>query len=482
VSSPFDRLRTSGRRDRNSSPLTKLASWIQSDDLLAMPPARFDRVKQHILDTIGAWIAGSRLEAGVAATRFAATIGDRVGSSIVAACAHARSTEIDDIHLTSLTTPGSVVVSTVLALASQRAHASTERSVRLRTVAEFGAAALAGYEAMIRFGVAIDGPTVLHRGVWPTHAAAAFGSAAAASRAYRLSVEETIGALATALAFGSGMPVSPYPANSSRWITLGIAAANGELAARAAREGLTAPEPANDVSAPLADGLRQTRNAGARRPDRCLFDDIGMKPYPTTRQGLAAIEAARYIAASNNIQSADIDAVTVGLPEVQQRRIVPADIDRIIVAVPELQRRVVDRAGMPTTRLESIVSVRYQVALAIVAPDRFPDVDRTPPFAPDDVRRLVSIVDVRRARDLDSYYPRAWPARVTIVAGRQRFTRTVIRPRGDARRPLGWDEVAEKFERLAAPAIGAAAARRTARTMQHATPDATMPRLWELTS
>jgi len=87
---------------------------------------------------------------------------------------------------------------------------------------------------------------------------------------------------------------------------------------------------------------------------------------------------------------------------------------------------------------------------------------------------------VRRERDLEAYYPDAWPARVTIAVGRRRFTRLVVHPRGDARRPLSWADIAAKFERLAAPAIGFAAARRAVRAMRNATPNAAMPPLWEL--
>jgi len=446
-----------------ASSLTTLADWIQGDDLLRMPPDRFDRVKKHILDTVGAKIAGSRLAAGAATSRLADSVGDPIGSRIIGGCGHARSTEIDDIHLTSCTTPGAVIVPTVLALAGtqtasarfprpRRRRASAERGVRLRTVQEFCAATLAGYEALIRFGVAIAGPMALHRGVWPTHAAAAFGSAAAASRAYALKPGETVAALATALAFGSGRPVSGAPCVSSRWVTLGIAAANGELAARAVNAGLRAPDPGDGVPRRLAGGL----------PRRTLFDDVGMKPFATARQGLAAIEATTALVERNAIDTAAIDSITVDLPE--------------------QLRRVVDRFAMPATRFESIVSVQYQVALAVAAPDRLFDVDRSPPFSSNGLSQLRSRIRIRRARDLDSYYPRVWPARVTIAAGRRRFSQLVVHPRGDARRPLDWDEVAAKFERLTAPTIGVASARRTVRLMRNVEPNAVMPPLWELGS
>ena len=42
---------------------------------------------------------------------------------------------------------------------------------------------------MIRLGVAIDGPSVLYRGIWPTYFAAPFGVAAVAARLMRLGPE-----------------------------------------------------------------------------------------------------------------------------------------------------------------------------------------------------------------------------------------------------------------------------------------------------
>jgi 2-methylcitrate dehydratase PrpD len=421
--------------------LTKLAAFVQSRDLEDLPPARFDRLKLHIVDASGARLAGSRTDEGAAIARLAGSMIDGLTRAVLAGCAQTRCTEIDDIHLTSCTTPGSVVVPTALALA---------RDGELRSVGEVCAAALAGFEALIRFGVAIDGPTAIRQGVWPTHAAAAFGSAAVACRAYGLSVDRTAGALATALAFGSGAPVSAALPASSRWMTLGLAAANGVTAAHAAREGLLATAD----HAALGPGL--TKGIGRR----FLFDGIGTKPYPTARQGLAAIEAARELA----------DA----------ERLVPSGIDAVVVHLPEPQRAIVDHPAPPASRFASIVSVQYQIALALIAPERLLDVRRTPPFADDRVRALMTRIRVRRARDLEKRYPRAWPARVEIRANGRRHRRLLLHPRGDARNPFGWDDMLRKFLALAGPAIGEASAARVVGEMQGAVATADMPALWEL--
>jgi 2-methylcitrate dehydratase PrpD len=421
--------------------LTRLAEFVQSRDLADLPPARLDRLKRHIVDTSGARLAGSRTDEGMAIGRLAASMPDGLAGAVLAGCAQARCTEIDDIHLTSGTTPGAVIVPTALALAA---------AGKLRSVRDVCAAALAGYEALIRLGCAIDGPVVLRRKVWPTHVAAAFGSAATACRAYGLSVDQTAGALATALAFGSGTPVSAALPSSSRWMTLGVAAASGVLAAQAAREGLLGT-PGVAVSAKrLTSGLGR----------RYLFDDIGTKPYPTSRQGLAAIEAARQIA--------------------EAERLEPAEIDEIVAHLPESQRAIVDHPAMPASRFASIVSVQYQIALALVEPERLFDVRRTPPFADDRVRRLMSRIRVRRARELDQNYPKVWPARVTIKVNGRRFTCLVRHPHGDARHPFAWDDVGRKFRELAGPILGTAAADRVVSDMRAATADAAMPPLWDL--
>jgi len=417
--------------------LTKLAAFVQGAGLETLPAARFDRLKLHIVDACVARLAGSRTDEGAAIARLCASMPGLDGD-ILAACAQTRCTEVDDIHLASCTTPGSVVVSTALALAA---------TGDLRTVGDVCAASLAGFESLIRLGVAIGGPTAIGKGVWPTHAAAAFGSAAVTCRAYGLDVDRTAGALATALAFGSATPISAAMPSSSRWMTLGLAAVNGMTAARAAREGLIAAADRVSLGPSMINGLGR----------RFLFDDIGVKPYPTARQGLAAIEAARELV--------DIKAID------------PSRIDEIVVHLPEPQRAIVDHAELPKTRFGSIVSVQYQIALALAAPERLYEVRRTPPFLDDGIRELISKIRVRRARDLDRHYPRAWPARVEIRTGGRRYSRLVLRPHGDARHPFGWDDMGRKCLALAR-AIDNENVARVVAEMRRAAATTEMPALW----
>src|SRR4029078_4412653 len=125
-------------------------------------------VRLHAADTIGAWIAACGTVEGrelLACGKDVDGLTDRVAINV----ALARLSEIDDIHLASMTTPGAIVVPAALPIASS-----------LRDVApdDIAAAIIAGYEAMIRLGAAIDGPSVLYRGIWPSDFAAPVCAAA----------------------------------------------------------------------------------------------------------------------------------------------------------------------------------------------------------------------------------------------------------------------------------------------------------------
>ncbi|MGD1096499.1 MAG: MmgE/PrpD family protein [Bryobacteraceae bacterium] len=377
--------------------LIALAEFVQSRELGDLPPARFELLKLHLADTLGA--------ADAVDARF---------NNLICVCAAIRSTEIDDIHLISCTTPGSVIMPTCRALGAP-------------AVRDFFAAAAAGYELLIRLGRAVNGPAILRRRVWPTYFCAALGSAAAASRFYGLTVEKTAGALSTALTLSVGTSSPARSPEASRWLILGVAASNGVLAATAARNGLVGPNDLLEQHLGRIAGVRISRKVLLKDLGRrYLLDEVGMKPFPTARQGLAAIEACRELVAAEQIDVASIQEILVG--------------------VPESQRWVIDHPEHPADRVASIVSVQYQIALALLSPVRLIDVRRSPVFLNDQIRALMTKVTVRRAAHLEKHYPATWPAQVTIKVKGRRLQQTVLHPRGDANNPFGWNDLARKYK------------------------------------
>ena len=311
------------------------------------------------------------------------------------------------------------------------------------------AAVLVGYEALIRLGVVIKGPAALLRRVWPSHAAAAFGSAAAASRAYGLSVEQTAGALATALAFGSGPPVSALSSSSSRWMTLGVAAANGELggACRARRPPgqrrrrlvITAARPRPGRPAPLRRCRHEAISMRATRPRR------GPSRARDRRRGAAGADRD----SGNRRQPARAAAQDRRSPGVAA------------VALFVLRQRAIPDWARPHG---ARTAARCRADAAVLAGRCAPPDDESARAPRPRARRSLSARVAGASRDQGAGPPVLAPG---------------LAPRGDARRPFGWDRIAQKVTALAGPRA-AAAADRAVGDMRHAERNTAMPALWEL--
>ncbi len=375
-----------------------------------------DTLRLHITDTLGMILQGQSLAEGKAAMA--------LGLPLVGWCASARLTEADDIHLTSCTTPGSVVVPTALHLASIGA---------IKTWEEFTVAVLAGYETLIRVGYAINGPRMLTRKIWPTLVAAPAGAAAVACRALKLNISQTSGALATALAASTGIAAPATMPNSSRWISLGLAAQHGVAAGMAARQGIVGD--ARRPGALRLAALQQLQRLGTY----FLFDHTELKPYPIARQALAAVEACRELVGG---KTKGISAITVG--------------------VSWAQARIIDHPEWPSNRMQSIAGVQYQIALALLFPERLMDFNRTPPFETEAMRSLAAKIRVREDQRLHRYYPEEWPARVVVQWTGKRKSMLLTTPRALQLKDvlvksgslLDASRVSKKFDRAVARILG----------------------------
>lgn len=196
-----------------------------------------DALPIHAIDTLCAMLVGSRTSDALDLLKLQSTLGNYKKRTVSAVldeamirCAVTRLTEIDDIHLPSCTTVGSVVVPIAFTLAS----------CAPRGPQTFADAICVGYDVMTRLGKTINGPQALFKGTWPTYFCAPFTAAAVASRLLGLSEVETAHALSISLTLTANGSPRASGILPSRWITLGIAARTGCIAAYAARAGFTA--------------------------------------------------------------------------------------------------------------------------------------------------------------------------------------------------------------------------------------------------
>jgi 2-methylcitrate dehydratase PrpD len=400
--------------------LAELAARLAAVRHEALDALARTAVGLRLLDTLGAAAVGQHTPEGRVLLRHAARsagAGLADGDACRLLVGAARTTEVDDIDLAGCTTIGAVVVPVAVTTAAARAGVADQALV---------AAIACGYEAMARLGRAIGGATLLQRGVWPTYVSAAFGSAAVTARLLELDATATARALALALARTAPPPSAALARFGHRYYALGCAAADGRDAALAAAAGLDAPP---DGLAPFAERI------GASLDVRELTENFGApwaaasvdtKPWPTSRQALASVAAFR-----------ELGPLPVD------------DIERVVARVPAAYRAMIDRPAMPANRIESMLSVQYQIALAAASPATLDDAIRAELPRDASVAALMQKVEVRPDDELGARFPGAWGSRVTVEQrGRaERSGEALVAP-GSGARALAWPDVAAKLARV----------------------------------
>ena len=402
--------------------LADLAAQLAALSYDAIGAAAQVAARRRLLDTLAAAALGRRTPEGQLLERYAER-GRGAGLGHGALCrlltGAARSTEVDDIDLPGCTTVGAVIVPAAVTAAAARPGVGDRALL---------AAIVAGYEAMTRLGRAIGGATLLYRGVWPTYVTAAFGAAAATARLAELDAPTTARALALALARTSNVPAGALTRRGYRYYALGCAAIDGRDAALAAAAGVDADL---DGLATFAERLGATLDVaelGTEFGAPWRVASVDTKPWPTSRQSLASVAAFRQLT----------------LPPLDE-------IERVVVAVPLVYRGMIDRPGMPANRIESMLSVQYQLGLAAFAPATLDDALREP--LPHDTRiaALMQKVQVRADDELGAQFPRVWGSRVTLEPrGGAPTTVEVLAPPGSGTRALAWAELTAKLERVLA--------------------------------
>ena len=379
-------------------------------------------LRDHFADACIALVAGLHSPEGrnIAAICDTNIRADRVAT----ASAVIRSTEVDDIHLQSCTTPASIVASVALLLAEDTDCAGVENAFFI------------GVETMVRIGLAIDGPSVLAKGVWPSCFAAPLSVAATASRLWGLDRETTIHALSMALMMSAGRTGRFGGAPSGRWILLKEAILAGIQAAAAARAGFN-----GDPALLDGDWLERTHGLPVRGEVlRLGFDDpvavkgLSLKPFSTARQALAPTQAL-------------LELLSEGLR---------ADaVEAIVVRTPHSYAGMISQPIRPDNRGSGYVSAAFQMALAALEARHLWDLDRAVVMHDREILDFAAKVKVEADHDLQSYYPDRWPGEIEVTTRNGVVRRRIIDVRGDASRPLTKEERHAKARNLLEPLIGA---------------------------
>jgi 2-methylcitrate dehydratase PrpD len=398
-----------------------------------LQPEVIEQAKKLILDLVGVALAGYKLmEFPRIVVEYMAGLGGTPEATIIqrkkkfpavnaafsnAACAHAL--DMDDGHRFAALHPGTATIPAAIA-AAELSGASTKDVI---------AGVVAGYEIMIRIGMAIN-PSSLNRGFHPTGIMGPFGAVAAAANIMGLSREETIGALGLAGLQASGLLQVNHDVegakvkaiNPARAATSGLL--SGILAKKGARGPLAIFEGEDGFLKATTDEVKDdllTRDLG-REFEIC---NAYVKLYAACRHAHASIDAA--------LEAFNDSGIDTGR------------IKKILIETYPVAIRL---AGMAhaTTPSAGRFSIPFSVALALTKGDagaaRYSDEN----IGDEAIQILAGKVDLSVGNKWEQVYPQERGATVTIIDDNEgSWSAEVELAKGEPENPASWEEIYGKF-------------------------------------
>lgn len=339
---------------------------------------------------------------------------------------------LTDTHAQSITHPGPSVIPAALAV-GQAVGASAERVLT---------AIVLGFETVVRVGSVVN-PSHRARGFHPTATCNPFGAAVAAAYLLGAGREQTLWALGLAGSTAGGLYEFRHSGAMLMALHGGWPASSGVTAAYLAAGGFTGP----DTVLEGPEGFFRAF-ADETRPELLIppaggplgIEEVSLRPYCACRYGHAGVDALQQI---NETQGP----------------VEPEAIERLTVFT---HSTAVDQETEPTSLVGARLSTRFTVARAAVYGPLLDEVtvkDLTDPA----VIAVADRTEVVEDPELTALFPRRWACRVVVRTkdGRE-YERRVDIPKGEPENPLTEAEIAEKFRRLAGPALGEAPARELA--------------------
>jgi 2-methylcitrate dehydratase PrpD len=427
-----------GNGENTSTGVTaSLSSYIVASRDKPLPPEVSVACKNHILDTFGAMVSGSRMRPGELATRYvrnlrgapqASVVGSDLRTTCVdaalanAMCAH--SDETDDFEPVTKAHPGSSVVPAALAIAEYERR-SGEAFIR---------AVALGYDMACRLLMAL-GPDLVrasHRSAEGT--ASTFGAVGAAASLARLDERGTCFALSYAAQQESGLWswVKDRDHIEKAFDFAGMGARNGVQAVTMVQSGMTGV-------ADVLDGTHNLLSALSVRPKpEAMTDALGSRFYVTET-------AIKTYSVGYPIQS-PLDAF---LTLRKQNNLTPENVRSIEVHVPTDAIGIVGDSAMPD------VNCAHMVAIALVK-GAVSFVDSHDAALMRDPKMMAQRAKVTVIADHtldDPAAPRGARVDVTLTDGRI-VGHTTRFPPGTKENPLSVESVNEKARDLMRPVLG----------------------------
>ena len=417
-------------------------------DYDALTDDAVDRVKYLVLDFIGVAVRGALSESSGPLQKYilnfdkvrngAVVIGTHLKASpAYAAMANgtaAHSLELDDVVNEASIHPAVAIMPAALAAAYLTGCSAKELI----------AAITAGYEVMIKLGVALDPAAHYARGFHPTGPCGTMGAAITAAKILKLDQKAMMNALGIAGSQAAGSMEFLSDGAFTKRLHAGWAAHSGIIAALLARENFTGPGTIIEGRF----GFLHAYSSGSKSgkvlqnwgdPWEVLRTSI--KPHACCRYKQGPIDGILKIVRENSIDASQIEKVILGILKA----------GFAIIVEPEEQK------SNPKSIVDAQFSMPFGAAVAILHGKATLDEYTLESINSGRVRELMGKISCVRDPELEKEFPKKWPASVTLLTkdGKTYSTR-IDYPKGDPENPLTWDELIDKFRNLISPVLGEA--------------------------
>ena len=246
--------------------------------------------------------------------------------------AYGSSFDGDDTHVGAMLHPGVAVWSAALAVAEHTGASGKEML----------AAVVAGYETIIRVGLAVQ-PSHFKRGFQSTGTCDGFGTAAAAGRLLfrgKNAGQRIAEAMGLAGGYASGVAQFYYSGASAKRIQAAHSAESGVAAALLAYQGYTGPadiiEGAGGFARAYADGWDPAvLEAGLGKHFHLM--DVLVKSHAAAARIAAGLDGMLALRQEHNFSGDDIADMTLGIPRIIQGRLTnphPVDLQAAQMCLP----------------------------------------------------------------------------------------------------------------------------------------------------
>ncbi|WP_328378939.1 MmgE/PrpD family protein [Streptomyces sp. NBC_00440] len=307
---------------RAGDALGALARFTANTRLAMIPRPVVTKAQHHVLDTLGAALAGSASTETTALLQLLAAsepggagtvwgtgprVAPRAAALVNGVSAHAL--ELDDAG--GCDHSGAVVVPAALAAAEVAEHPVSG--------ARLLAAVIVGYDVARRVLEACGGYAPHNEAGWhSTGTCGPFGAAAAAAAVLGLGPDSTAHALALSASFSGGIWAFVHDGAMSKRLHAGRAAEAGLTAALAARHGITGPRGVFDDTwggflRTIAPGSATPAALTARLGDRWCVSRCSIKPYASCRSTHSSVDAVAGLLADHELGPDDVASVHVRL-------------------------------------------------------------------------------------------------------------------------------------------------------------------------